>query len=143
MRLAFALWLAILSTHHSAQAQTFFSLRSLKDASVRSLDLEHLQRPTLFMIFQSECSACQLQVRDLLCLQNKYEVILIGAYSSEKLLRQEYRRMGRPYESYLGEDTFLKALKTKQGLTPELFVYNKKDTKHLLGLTPCAEIAQK
>ncbi len=143
MKLVFALYLAILSAHDSAQAQTTFSMRSLKDASVRSLNLEHLQEPTLFLIFQSDCSACQLQVRDLQCLQKKYEVILIGAYSSEKLLRQEYRRMGQPYESYLGEDTFLKALKTKQGLTPQLIVYNKKETKHLLGLTPCSEIAQK
>jgi len=141
--LLFGFLIGVALPNDLARGQTSFSLLSLKDASIRKIDLEMLSKPTLFMIFQPNCSACHLQVRDLQCLKNKYEVILIGAYSSESSLRQEYRRMGRSYESYLGEDAFLKALNAKQGLTPELIMYKKKKSQHLLGLTPCTEIAQK
>ena len=143
MKLTILLWFVVVMTsaHSQTRAQNSFTLRSLIDASVRSVDLNNLKKRTLFLIFQSDCPACQLQVRDLQCLKSKYDVILIGAYSSEKLLRQEYRRMGQPYESFLGEGAFLKALKAQQGLTPELIILSQNKGRHILGLTPCAEIS--
>ena len=81
-----------------------FSLRSLRDVSVRSFELEP-KGVQVFMIFQKDCGACREQVKEMLCL--KSPVYLLGAFSSEKELRGETHRLGSRYPAYLASGRFL------------------------------------
>lgn len=79
---------------------------------------------------------------DLKCIEEKYEIVLVGAYASERELRGEYRRLRTSYPAFLAENSLLTFLKASKGLTPQLIFANKRNVQRLLGLTSCSEIVR-
>ena len=108
--------------------------------SFRSFELEPkgTQEAQVFMIFQKDCGACREQVKEMLCL--KSPVYLLGAFSSEKELRGETRRLGSRYPAYLASGRFLARLGVEAPLTPQVVVMAHGKLFLFQGLTPCESI---
>lgn len=120
-------------------AHSDFSIsgRSLKDVSSIAIP-EKKGQDFAVMVFQKDCTACLKQVQDLACL--KMPVYLIGAFATEKDLRQELKKMNTSYPAIYGDKDVLKKLNIKKSATPQLFLY-KANIKHsFLGLNRCEEI---
>ena len=116
-------------------------MRSLSDVS--RLALQKIQEPpALFILFQKDCQACRQQVKDLHCLNKEVKIHLIGAFSSEKDLRTEYKKMTAPAPAYYGSKNVLRRLGVRARLTPQTFAFTKNKTFKFLGLTPCESIAE-
>jgi hypothetical protein len=113
------------------------TLRSLKDVSSDTIDLS---QPAVFMVFQKDCGSCHRQVKDLKCLG--VPVYLIGAFSSESSLRDEYRRMSQSYPAYMGTAQVLKALGVSAQLTPQLGLFKNGKPEWIVGLTSCDRVRQ-
>ena len=65
-------------------------LKSLNNASV--LPLTQVLKPkSLAVVYQADCDICHKQVADLKCLDKDTQIVLLGAFSSEKALMAEYK----------------------------------------------------
>lgn len=94
-------------------------------------------KPALGVVFKKDCVPCRKQVRSLKCLEKDFDIFLIGSFSSETSLREEYLKMGQPYPAFYGDPKSLSELKVTSQATPQLLLFNGADPKIHLGYRKC------
>jgi len=94
----------------------------------------------LAIVFQQNCVACQKQVKDLKCLEGDYNIILLGAFSSEKALRTEYLKMKVSYPAYYASEDILKTLGVHQVITPQILGFSEELTTVFTGYRNCRDL---
>jgi hypothetical protein len=114
-------------------------LRSLKDASVLKLQTS-ANKPRVFIVFQEKCSACRKQIKDLSCLKNAAEVILVGAFSTEKALRKEYQNFRTDLVGVYADEDFKKYINLELELSPQTFLQVHRETYKMIGVKRCSKI---
>jgi hypothetical protein len=115
------------------------SLKSLRDAD--TIQIETLRaRPTLGIIFQEDCHVCHKQVQDLACLGPDVQVVLLGAFSSEHSLLQEYRAMGVSFPAYYASRDILQSLQLNGTVTPQTIFFTPTKQWVTVGYKPCDEL---
>lgn len=121
------------------KASTAFLMRSLSDSSQKSFQFSQL-KPSLFIIFQSDCTACKKQILTLTCLDKKTPVYLLGAFQPEITLRKEYKTWQPPFPAYYADQKVLQIFAIQDKLTPQIFIYRKEKLFKLIGLQKCHTI---
>lgn len=112
-------------------------MKSLIDSSVIRLNTSDLDKPLLGVLFKKDCVPCRKQIRDLNCLKEKFFVFLIGAYSSESSLRQEYLKFKTNFPAYLASTDLLESLKLNSAATPVLIKFEDHATTIFTGYKKC------
>ncbi len=115
------------------------NLRSLSDFSSVKIDRDS-RKPKVFMLFQKDCHACRQQAQDLNCLQPLADVFLVGSFSSESDLRDEYRRLNTEIPGLYGGLDFRKTFNIRENLTPQIILSQGTKKSLIIGLTPCLDI---
>lgn len=124
---------------------SFLSFAS--DLSIRSLDSAEtlplkdvLKEKTIAVLYQSDCSSCRIQISQLDCLEDDYNIVLLGGFSSEKKLRLEKLKYHKKYKAYLADNEILKALKVDRKATPQTFIFESKRALKVIGRKKCSDI---
>lgn len=113
-------------------------LRSLQDATVASVPPQ-ASKPSIGVIFKKDCLPCRKQLKDLKCLKEEFDVFLIGGFSSEAGLRQEYLKIGQNYPAFYGDTESLLKLNVVSEATPQLLHFTDSGPKVHLGYRKCEE----
>ncbi len=114
-------------------------LKSLTDSS--TIKLQELKiTPTIFVLFQPNCSFCRKQVKDLKCLKKKYRIVLLGAFAAEKELRDEYLKTGVSFPAYFVSSDVLKQFDIRSKATPQIYYSEKGSTPISIGFKKCEEL---
>jgi hypothetical protein len=117
------------------------SIRSL--TNVETIPLNKVIKPkTVVILFQAGCASCRQQMKDLDCLKGRYEVVLLGAFSTEAELRKEHRKYHPKFKSYYASKDVLKHLKITEMATPQIMVYQHDKVIHSVGLKACSKIVK-
>ena len=92
------------------------------------------------MVFKKDCSACRQQVKDLNCLDTDTDVLLVGSFSTEAELRQEYQSFHIDLPGLYGDSDFKSFAKLKSDVTPQVIISHNYQIKNMIGLQPCHKI---
>ena len=114
-------------------------LRSLADVSINEVSLQQ-SKPKLFVVFQPECDACHAQVKDLGCLAPTTDIVLAGAFGTEKALRETYQNFRTTYPGYLMTNALKKDLTLDSALTPQIVIVNNTKRVKMLGYYKCSSL---
>ena len=80
---------------------------------------------------------------DLQCLPSKTEVYLLGVFSTEEELRQEYKKMKTSFPTYYGDQEALDFFGITKKLTPQVIVFDGTENLYFSGLQNCVELRKK
>lgn len=114
-------------------------VRSLKDAETVDFD-SFYRKPIVAIVFQTGCGACRKQIRDLKCLEERYRIVLLGAFSSEESLKDEYMKMKSPYPGFYASPDILKLLNLSSLATPLVIDFSRTPISVHLGYKKCEEL---
>lgn len=99
-----------------------------------------IESPAVAVLFQVDCPSCKMQIQDLKCLESKYKIILLGAFSSEASLAKEYLKMKVSYPAYYVDRDTLRTLNVSERGTPQAVLFIKNKTSIFLGYRKCREL---
>jgi len=123
-------------------ASTQIILRSLSDVSTQKIKLRS-DKPSLFVVFQKDCSACRRQIKNLKCIDDSVNVVLVGSFSNEKDLRVEYSKFGSRFVGVYGDRSFRKKFRIREDVTPQLIFATAKRQDVHLGFLSCESVLKK
>ena len=114
-------------------------IRDLKSAE--TLPLKKVLTPqTVAIVFQSDCASCRVQINDLKCLEENSNIVLLGAFSSEKKLRKELNKYQVKYPAYYADKDILNHLKITESATPQIIKIGLESSVRSIGRKKCSEI---
>lgn len=132
---------------------TFIALISLNFATELSYVDSHKRekvprkayQKSVWFFYTTDCSVCHQQVIELECLKKPISVVAAGYGAKRMKLWRESKKLKltslKPFRSYFIDDTTLKTLPLKKGLSPQLILFeNEKPIKHFIGLTSCSKV---
>ena len=76
------------------------------------------------------------------CLPPKTKILLMGAFSTEKDLRREYRKMETSLPAYYADQTVLDFFKITKRQTPQILIFKNEKSLRLSSLTGCTKLKQ-
>ncbi len=117
-------------------------IKSLNNADTVALT-DFFKTPKLALVFQADCSACQRQVHQLSCLESKYPVVLLGAFSGEKSLKAEYQKMKVSYPAYHVSSDIQSEMGISRAATPQILILSQKPKLLNIGLSSCEKLKKK
>ncbi len=110
-------------------------LQPIGNHSGRSL--ESFDEKTLFVFFQANCSACQMQIKDLKCLEKNYSINLLGSISKLGELKKEYQKYKVSYPAYFADPIAMAKLPIEIAATPQIIIWSKPKPKLFMGYKAC------
>lgn len=116
-------------------------LRSLSDVSTQTVKLNS-SKPNIFIVFGKDCSACHKQIKDLSCLKDNADILLVGSFADERSLRQEYKTFNSKYKAVYGDRNFRKIFNISDDLTPQIIIGAQNKYKLILGAVACNKLLQ-
>lgn len=114
-------------------------LLSLKDFSTQRVQVNP-QGPRVMVVFQKDCLPCKQQIKDLRCIDGIAKVLLIGLFSTETELREEYRNLNTPHPGLYGDLEFIKRFNIRSPLTPQIILSKGKKHRVIPGKISCSKI---
>lgn len=99
--------------------------------------------PLILVFFKSDCIPCREQLEQTQCLEDQFEVKLVGVFSSEPDLKNEYLKMKTSWPAFYGDSQLLQSFGIVAEATPQILLLTKNDRYHHVGLWPCEKLRAK
>ena len=114
-------------------------LTSLKDAQVISTK-SIIKKNSAIILFKPNCMSCRIQIKNLDCLKDKFDITLLGAFGTEGSLRKEYLKYYSKFKAFYANSNALEGLGIRGQATPKTIIIKEKKQFKFIGTKTCQSL---